>query len=146
VARNRRYIDAPPERVFAILADAARYADWVVGSQRVREADPDFPTPKARFHHSVGVWPFVVRDHTEVVESDPPRRLKLEAKARPFGCATITLELVPQDGGTCVTMVEDPSGYTAPLRLVPLVHGLARLRNAESLRRLEALAERRPID
>lgn len=142
MARNRRYIDAPPERVFAILADAARYADWVVGSQRVREADPDFPTPGARFHHSVGVWPFVVRDHTEVVESDPPRRLKLEAKARPFGCATITLELVPQDGGTCVTMVEDPSGYTAPLRLVPLVHVLTRLRNAESLRRLEALARR----
>jgi uncharacterized protein YndB with AHSA1/START domain len=142
VARNQRFIAASPERVFAVLADAGSYAEWVVGSKEIRDVDAGFPAPGSRFHHSVGVGPVVLRDHTEVLEADPPRRLKLEARGRPLGSATVTLELAPQSAGTRVTMVEEPSGRTAPLRFVPLVHLFARLRNAESLRRLKALAER----
>jgi uncharacterized protein YndB with AHSA1/START domain len=142
MARNQSFIAAEPERVFAVLADADRYGDWVVGSKEIRDVEGPFPAPGSRFHHSVGVGPLVVRDHTEVLEVDAPRRLKLEAKARPLGCATVTLELAPQGGGTRVTMIEDPSGHTALLRFLPPVHLLARLRNAESLRRLKALVER----
>jgi uncharacterized protein YndB with AHSA1/START domain len=141
VARTRRFIAASPERVFAVLADAGRYSDWVVGSQRIRGADPGFPAPGSRFHHSVGIGPLALHDHTEVLEADRPRRLKLVARARPLGTATVTLELRAERDGTEVTMVEDPAGHTAPLRFVPLVHAFARLRNAESLRRLQALVE-----
>jgi uncharacterized protein YndB with AHSA1/START domain len=139
VARNERFIEAPPERVFAVLADASSYGEWVVGSKEIRDADGTFPARGSRFHHSIGFGPLVVRDHTEVLESDPPRRLRLEARARPLGSATVTLDLRPESSGTRVTLTEDPSGYTAPLRFFPLTHLFVRLRNAESLRRLEAL-------
>jgi uncharacterized protein YndB with AHSA1/START domain len=142
VARNRRYIDASPERVFAVLADAPAYAEWVVGSKEIRDADAAFPARGSRFHHSIGIGPLVLRDHTEVLESDPPWRLRLRARARPFGSATVTLELAPEGDGTAVTMIEDPSGFTSPLWLLPTTHLVTRLRNAESLRRLKALAER----
>jgi uncharacterized protein YndB with AHSA1/START domain len=144
MARNRKFIDAPPEQVFAVLVDADSYGDWVVGSKEIRAADAAFPAPGSRFHHSVGIGRLLVKDHTEVLESDPPRRLKLEARARPLGSATVTLELAPLGTGTEVTMIEDLSGHTAPLRFLPPVHLFARLRNAESLRRLKALVERRP--
>ena len=45
--------------------------------------------------------------------------------------------------GTKLTIVEDPSGWTAPLKLSPAVHLLIRLRNTETLRRLKRIAERR---
>ncbi len=143
MSRNVRYIDVSPERVFAVLADARCYGEWVVGSKEIRDADSSFPAPGSRFHHSVGVGPLVVRDHTEVVASDPPRLLRLRARARPLGCATVTLRLEPRRSGTEVTMIEDPAGPSAPLWLLPLTHVFGRLRNFESLRRLKALAERR---
>jgi uncharacterized protein YndB with AHSA1/START domain len=143
MARNQRYIDAPPERVFAVLADPRCYPEWVVGAKEIRAADPGFPAAGTRFHHSVGVGPLAVRDHTAVLASDPPRSLTLDAHARPLGSATVRLELEPRRAGTRVTMIEDPSGCTTPLKYLPTTHLFARVRNFESLRRLQALVERR---
>jgi uncharacterized protein YndB with AHSA1/START domain len=142
MARNQRYIDAPPERVFALLSDPRRYSEWVVGSSEIRDADPAFPAPGSRFHHSVGIGPLVVKDHTEVLACDPPWSLTLEAKARPLASATVRMLLEPRRSGTWVTMIEDPSGCSAPLKYLPLTHVFGRVRNFESLRRLRALAER----
>jgi uncharacterized protein YndB with AHSA1/START domain len=142
MARNVRFIDAPPERVFSVLADPRSYGDWVVGSREIRDADPRFPAPGTRLHHSIGAGPLVVRDHTEVLASDPPRLLRLRARARPLGSAIVTLKLEPRRAGTEVTMIENPSGCTKPLWLLPPTHLFGRLRNFESLRRLKALAER----
>ena len=36
MAENHAYIDAPPDAVFDVLADARSYAHWVVGSSEVR--------------------------------------------------------------------------------------------------------------
>ena len=138
MATNERRIPAPPEAVWNVLADPAEYGRWVVGSQRIRAADAAFPAPGARFHHAVGIGPLRVNDHTEVVEAEPPVRLRLRAKARPLGTATVIIELVPEHAGTTVRLVERPDGLYAPLALSPLVHVLTKLRNAESLRRLEA--------
>jgi uncharacterized protein YndB with AHSA1/START domain len=80
-------VDAPPERVFAVLADPKTYADWVVGSDTIRDADPTWPAPGSRFYHRVGVGPIKVKDHTEVREADRPRKLALHARARPLGTA-----------------------------------------------------------
>ena len=71
----RRQIDAPPERVWAVLADPDSYAHWVVGSRDTRSADPGFPAKGTSFHHTVAFGPIDLRDETEVVESDAPRRL-----------------------------------------------------------------------
>ena len=136
----------PPAVVWETLADACGYADWVVGSRSIRAADADWPAPGARLHHTVGIGPFAIADHTESLDADPPRLLELRAKARPLGTARVKLRLIGVDGGTLVRMTENPDGLTAPLSLNPLVQLVTKVRNVESLARLERLALRRDLD
>jgi uncharacterized protein YndB with AHSA1/START domain len=131
-----------PEAVWSVLADSASYGDWVVGSKHIRDADAGFPAAGTKFHHTVGIGPLTVRDHTEVLEADRPRLLRLRAKARPVGTATVTLELTAHGGETWVRMTENLDGPFAILN--SLVQVFIKLRNAESLKRLEALAVSRP--
>lgn len=134
---------ATPKRVFEVLADPASYASWVVGSKAVHDADPDWPAPGARFHHTVGFGPVDLKDHTTVLEVKRPRLLKLKARARPLGTAHLTLELSPAGKGTWVTMIENPGDVLSALLFSPLMHLLVRRRNDTSLERLARLAERR---
>jgi uncharacterized protein YndB with AHSA1/START domain len=134
---NVRHIPEPPDAIWTVLADPREYPHWVVGSKEVRDAEAGFPAPGTGFAHAVGVGPLTIRDHTEVIDSLRPVRLRLRAKARPLGTATVTMELRPDGHGTTVRMIELPDGLYTPLRLNPLVHALTKLRNAESLRRLE---------
>jgi uncharacterized protein YndB with AHSA1/START domain len=138
MATNWRSIPAAPEAVWEVLADPASYGHWVVGSKHIRDADAGFPAPGTKFHHAVGVGPLTVRDHTEILEADSPRLLRMRAKARPVGTATVTLELTAHGGETWVRMTENLDGPFAILN--PLAHVFIKLRNAESLRRLEELA------
>ncbi len=134
---------APPEAVFAVLADPYTYADWVVGARRIRDADPGWPGLGTCLYHKVGTLPLTTRDHTRVVGVDPPHRLVLDAIARPIGMARVCIELRPEDGGTRVTLYEDPAGWTTPLKYLPPLHLLTRIRNTETLRRLEKIVLRR---
>ena len=52
----------------------------------------------------------------------------------------MTLELEPRDGGTLVSITENPAGIQRPLGLFPPLHLLTKARNAESLARIERLA------
>lgn len=140
MATNERFMPVPPEAVWDALADARGYQYWVVGSNEIRDADPHWPQPGARFHHTVGVGPLRIRDHTESLEAQRPTFLSIRAKARPLGTARVAFTLTPQDGGTRVQMTENPDGLTAWLTLNPLVQALTKGRNAESLMRLEELA------
>jgi uncharacterized protein YndB with AHSA1/START domain len=145
VAINHTHIDAPPARVFSVLADWRAYGYWVIGSQRIRGADEGFPAAGTRFHHSVGVGPLRINDHSEVVEVDPPRHLTLRAKVRPL--LTAIVDVVLEDdgaGGTDVTIREDPGDRLSALLFQPLAHRLVRGRNARSLDRLKELAEQHP--
>jgi uncharacterized protein YndB with AHSA1/START domain len=132
-----------PEAVWDVLADPAGYEYWVVGSKAIRDAEPEFPAPGSKFHHTIGFGPLTLSDHTEVLEAEPPRRLRLRAKGRPLGTATIQMELSAEDDGTVVRMSENPDGPYALLALNPAMHVVTKLRNAESLMRLEELALRR---
>ena len=141
MARNDTFIAAPPERVFEILSDPDNYGYWVVGSKRIRGADADFPAVGTKFDHTVGFGPLDLDDHTVVLESEPPRRLKLRAKARPLGTASVTMQIEPENGGSRVTMIEDAGDRLTALVFNPLTHLLVRGRNEESLDRLRELAE-----
>ena len=140
---NERFVPAPTTAVWDALADPGGYAYWVVGSKVVRDADPAWPATGARFHHTIGVGPIKVSDHTRVLESRPPELLRLRAKGRPLGTATVTLELLPRHGGTVVRISESTDGIFAPVDWNPLFRLLTKGRNAESLMRLEELAMRR---
>jgi uncharacterized protein YndB with AHSA1/START domain len=140
VSTNRRFIAVPPETVWGVLADPDSYAYWVVGSKRIRDADPSWPAAGSRFHHTVGFGPFTLDDHTDSVADDAPRRLELRAKARPLGLAEVILELEPAGGGTTITITENPTGVQKPLALFPPLQWLVKARNRVSLARIEELA------
>jgi uncharacterized protein YndB with AHSA1/START domain len=137
MARNQTHIPAPPERVFQFLSDGWKYAEWVVGAKHIRSVDETWPAPGAKFHHTVGVGPLKLRDSTQVMESEPPRRLVLHARARPAGVAEVTLTLEPEGAGTRIKMVEKPIRGVAAALNNPFLEGLTFIRNIESLRRLK---------
>ena len=133
----------PPEAVWDALADARGFGYWVAGSSEIRDVEGSWPAPGSRFHHTVGIRPLRVSDHTESLEARRPSLLRMRAKARPLATAQVTLTMTPQDGGTRVRMTESPDGWTSWLTLNPLLQLLTKGRNAESLVRLEELALRR---
>jgi uncharacterized protein YndB with AHSA1/START domain len=139
MATNTRHIPAIPEQVWAVLADPEKYCEWVVGAKEVRGSDGNWPAKGSRFHHTVGVWPFHIRDQTSVVESDRPNRLVLQAKVRPIGFARIQLDLSPSAAGTEVAMTEEPSAPMIARMARRLFDPVIYLRNGEALRRLENL-------
>jgi NAD(P)-dependent dehydrogenase (short-subunit alcohol dehydrogenase family)/uncharacterized protein YndB with AHSA1/START domain len=145
VARNRIHLDAPPERVARVLAEPQHYPRWVVGAESFRGSDESFPAPGSRFHHSVALGPWSVKDHTEVLESELPSRIVLAARARPLGTARVELSLTASRGGTEVTMEETPADrISSLLARNPLAEVALRLRNAEALTRLKRIVEVAP--
>jgi uncharacterized protein YndB with AHSA1/START domain len=140
-----RVLKTTPQRVWDVLADGWLYPLWVVGASRMREVDADWPAVGSRIHHSVGVWPALLNDDTEITDCEPLKLLGLRARAWPLlGEAGVTMELTAQGAGTLVVMTED--AVAGPGKLVPKpirAPGIV-WRNTESLRRLAFLAERRP--
>lgn len=143
MARNEHLVHAPPEAVFGLLADPRSYAYWVVGSEEIRDADLTWPAVGSRFHHTVKVGPLRLKDNSEVEDVRPGQFLQLKVKARPLGTARVKIELERADGGTRVTMIEDPANRASALMSNPLTHLLVRGRNVRSLDRLAELAEGR---
>ncbi|MDO5500440.1 MAG: SRPBCC family protein [Propionibacteriaceae bacterium] len=138
-----RHTAASPDEVWAVLADGWSYPGWVVGASRVRDVSLRWPEVGALIHHSVGVWPVVLDDETEVMVSEPAKRLRLEARTRPVMMAAIEFELEEADGGgTLVTMHE--SVTAGPGRFIPdrVAQALFKRRNDEVLLRLCLIAER----
>ena len=143
MAVTAREIDAPPERVFDVLANGWLYASWVVGASRIREVDADWPATGSRLHHSVGSWPALIDDDTEVEQVDRPRMLQLRARAWPSGEASVRFDIEPVGDGSRVTITEHIVAGPARLIPKPIEDGLLVWRNKETLRRLGYLAERR---
>lgn len=132
--------------MWEVLADGFSYASWVVGASRVRAVDAGWPGVGARIHHSVGSWPVLLDDVTEVLECDPARVLTLQAKGWPAGEARVELELSASDeaglGGCRIEMREDATHGPGLLVPKPLRQLAIVPRNRESLQRLAYLAER----
>jgi uncharacterized protein YndB with AHSA1/START domain len=141
VSRNRREIAATPNQVWSVLADGWLYPSWVVGATRMRDVDRHWPAPGARLHHSVGAWPLMIDDETQVEESVPESLLRLRARAWPAGAARVALRLTPNGSGTLVEIEEDAVSRPGRLVPAPLRHLSLAWRNTETLRRLARIAE-----
>ncbi|EWT02095.1 polyketide cyclase [Intrasporangium oryzae NRRL B-24470] len=143
MSTTTRLCRCEPEDVFAVLADGWSYASWVVGAARIRDVSPDWPSPGATIHHSVGAWPLLLHDCTVVRSADAPTRLELEVRAWPSGQGVVTVSCERVADGTRVTMVEDAT--QGPASLVPKVlrDPVLDWRNTETLRRLATMAEHR---
>lgn len=143
VSTNTRLMHATPEQVWDVLSDGWLYPLWVVGASRMRAVDDGWPAAGTRLHHSVGTWPLLLDDVTESVEQTPAARLVLHARAWPAGRATVVLRLSHLGTETEVSIEEQV--MAGPGALVPRViqDPLLTWRNAETLRRLSLIVERR---
>jgi uncharacterized protein YndB with AHSA1/START domain len=140
IVRRDSVVRAAPERVWRLVSDPARLAQWWPGVTRVEEASPDawttvLSSPTGR----------VVRADFTRVEADEPSRLvwRQEVEESPFErilqSAVTTLELSPAEEGTRVEIALDqrPRGWA---RFSPLQFRAAGKRQVEGA--LEGLHER----
>jgi hypothetical protein len=143
MAENSRLMQAPPVQVWDVLSDGWLYPVWVVGASRMREVDDDWPAVGSKLYHSVGIWPLLIDDNTEVTEATPLQSLSMRARGWPIGEAQVDIRLTPVGAGTEVVIHEEPVSGPGAL-MPPPVRGLSlRWRNDETLRRLAYIAERR---
>ena len=134
-----REIAASPESVFDVLAEPRTYPEWLVGAQRIRGVDADFPSRGAEFEHSVGpTSATTIDDSTQVVVVNRPYRLMLLARVGPLH-AHVDMLVEPTPDGSAVRFRERPTGWAVVL--TPLLRPALATRNLESLRRLAALVE-----
>ena len=105
---------APPETVFATIADVARYADWRSDVKRIELLPDDAGRRMFREHGSQGPITFRIESAT------PPSRLlfRIADPSLPFG-GTWTHELKPTTGGgTELTTTEDGEVYNPIFRFM----------------------------
>jgi hypothetical protein len=104
-------IDAPPERVWPILADAPAYPSWDSGVEGVEGRIEPGATLKVRSSANPGrAFP------VKVAELSPPRRM-VWSGGMPLGLfrGVRTYTLAPDGAGTRFTMREEYSGPLLPL-------------------------------
>jgi uncharacterized protein YndB with AHSA1/START domain len=143
VSTTSRPVAATPEQVWEVLSDGWLYPLFVVGASRMRAVDDTWPAVGSRLHHSVGTWPLLIDDTTEVLEVDEGRRLLLLARGWPAGQAHVDISLQPSGDTTVVTMTEDATAGPGLLVPKPLRDAQLHLRNVEALRRLAFVVEGR---
>jgi len=143
MSTNELTIRTTPQEVWDVLADGWLYPLWVVGAARMRRVDPGWPDEGTRIHHSVGLWPLLINDHTEVLEVRTGEFLRLRARAWPVGAAEIAITLTPNGEHTDVRLEETVTSGPGAL-IPPPIEGLSlKWRNSEALQRLASIAERR---
>lgn len=139
----QRTIQAPPDRVFAVLADGWTYSDWVVGTVHIRDVDESWPAPGSKLYHKAGPWPMSLHDSSTVVSMVPNRELFLKAGLWPLGQARIKFLLEPAGpAATRVTMEEDFEAGPLLFLRNKINDLILHRRNIESLRRLSDIATR----
>lgn len=124
---------APPDRVFAVLADGSGWSQWagplVPRSSWHVVADPPGSVGSVR---RLGVGPFASLER--VVEFDPPRRLVYVVDSpSPVRGYVATVELAPCEAGTLVTWAAE---------FAPRVPGTGRLLRAVYRRIVAGFARR----
>lgn len=141
MATNVAAMDCTPEDVFRVLGNGWLYPAWVVGASRMRGVGSSWPGPGAELHHSVGVWPFLLDDTTQITAWEPPHRVVMRARGWPVGEADVALMVRARENGCLVRI--DEEAVSGPAALLPRVitTPILRWRNAETLRRLRYLAE-----
>ena len=143
MSTTTRSIAAAPEKVWDVLSDGWLYPLFVVGASRMRDVDETWPAVGSKLHHSVGTWPLLIDDTTEVLEIEEGRRLLLKARGWPAGEAHVDISLRPDGHATLVTMEEDATAGPGVLVPKPLRDAQLHWRNVEALRRLAFVVEGR---
>ncbi|MFD5747489.1 SRPBCC domain-containing protein [Streptomyces sp. NPDC127033] len=108
MAVRHRLIRKTPEAVWAVLSDAERYGDWVVGTAQAEPDEGQWPEVGATLRYQIRIGPLTLHNRTVVRRSEPPAALELEADSGPLGTARIAMELRPWGGHTLLIFDEHP--------------------------------------
>jgi uncharacterized protein YndB with AHSA1/START domain len=122
VTREAR-LDAPPERIWALIDDPAAMGEWFAFADRMELLEGEGLGRRQRLH---GHWGRKRSEiDQEIVAHDPPRRVawrhlaeRLNGKPAPrFAAATVfTVELEPSDGGGTRVRMESRQTPAGPIR------------------------------
>jgi uncharacterized protein YndB with AHSA1/START domain len=145
MAITERTMDATPQQVFDVLLDARCYPDWVVGAKAFRDVDDAWPAVGSAFYHRVGTEVADLKDKTVVLELDDLHRIALRTFARPLGIARVVITAKAAEGGTVVSLFEEPEIGTKARAISVLLDPLLHLRNIESLRRMERVIRQKAV-
>lgn len=143
MSTTTRTIAATPEQVWSVLADGWLYPLFVVGAARMRDVDETWPAVGAQLHHSVGAWPLMIDDTTEVLEVEEDQRILLLARGWPAGQAHVEFTLRPDGASTVVTITERATAGPGALIPAPIQDVQLHARNLETLQRLTYVVEGR---
>ena len=113
VAAVRAEFSAPPEEIFATVADYRAYPDWRPSVESIEELPARNGKPAWVERGLTGPLPM------ELTESEPPTRLvsTILAEGMPFGGRWI-FEIEPAATGATVTITEEGEVYSPVFRFV----------------------------
>ncbi|WP_399921830.1 SRPBCC family protein [Streptomyces kanamyceticus] len=141
MAVRHQLVKSPPSKVWEVLEDGRRYADWVVGTHDSRPLDTTWPAVGSRIEYTVRLGPWQVGGHTVVRHLDKPDRLELEAYSGALGTGRIAIEVRPWGKHTLVIVDEHPLQGPGGVLHNAAVDALIQLRHRSMLSRLAKLVE-----
>lgn len=112
-ATRSAVVAAPPAAVFATIRDVELYPEWRTGVARVEVLGTIDGLPRFREYGDSGPITF------RIEQADAPTfmRTRIDDPGQPFG-GTWTYVLVPDAGGTHVTITEDGEVYNPIFRFL----------------------------
>ena len=139
-------LDAPPEEVWKLIMDPARYRDWVTIHRKIADADDGPVREGFQVEQRLALRgaPFTV--HWTLTECDPPSLGVWEGRGPAHSYARVTNRLSPNgNGGTRFeyeNTFEAPGGAMGRLASRVLVGGMPKREADKSLSRLKSLLKR----
>ena len=139
-------LDAPPEEVWKVIMDPARYRDWVSIHRKICDADVGAPREGFQVEQRLSLRgaPFTV--HWTLTKCDAPNLGTWEGKGPAGSYARVTNKLSPDgNGGTHFeyeNTFEAPGGAMGRLASRVLVGGMPKREADKSLKQLKKLLER----
>jgi carbon monoxide dehydrogenase subunit G len=136
---------APPEDVFALLSDTARYSEWVTGTDAVTRTDG--PARDGSTYDEVNpvLGPWKAKTHWRVVEHEAPRRSRHETGDIPLSSHfQVVMEVAPEGDASRVTLTLRGEPALGPVGAVfaRLMQGQVERDNRRSVEAFAELATR----
>jgi len=135
-------VQAPAERVFAVISAPDRLPEWNVSVERARRVEPEAPVGLgSRCVFSGKLMGQSIESETEVVQYEPPRLFCTRAIRGPKLSTCFSLD--EADPGTRVT-IEVSGDVPGGMLGQRIAEGFLRRELTASLERLRGLAEQQP--
>lgn len=144
MAVRHRLIERSVADVWAVLADASRYGDWVVGTSGTQPREGVWPQVGSSITYTVRLGRWSASGSTIVRRCEEPGVLELEADSGWLGTARIAVEVRPWGENALVVLDEHPLRGPGGFLHNTAVDTLIQLRHRSMLARLAEVVENAP--